>query len=88
MEQGIIDLLKSLKNQKEISQKKYYNLYSSGSKPEILYGLGKLPKALEDGVPTFRPILPAIGTLTYKLAMFCDKDHLLKTLKNLILILL
>ena len=28
---------------------------------------------MEDGVPTFRPILSAKGTPTYKLAKFCDK---------------
>ena len=36
MEQRIIDLLKSLKNQNEISEKNYDNFYSSGSKPAIL----------------------------------------------------
>ena len=38
----IIDLLKSLKIQNEISEKNHRNLYSSGSKPGILYGLGKI----------------------------------------------
>ena len=42
-------------------------------KKKILYGLGKIQKALDDGIPTFRPILSAIGTPTYKLAKFCDK---------------
>ena len=54
MEERIIDLLKSLKNQNKISEKKY-NLYPSDSKP----GLGKIHKSLEDGIPTFRPILSA-----------------------------
>ena len=73
MKQRIIDLLKSLKNQNEISEKNYDNLYPSDSKPRIFYALGKIHKALEDGIPTFRPILSAIGTPTYKLAKFCDK---------------
>ena len=42
-------------------------------KSGILYGLGKIHKALEDRIPTSRPILSAIGTPTYKLANFCDK---------------
>ena len=73
MEQRIIDILKSLKNQNEISEKNYDTLYSSGSKPGILYRLGKIHKALEDGIPTFRPILSAIGTPTFKLAKLSDK---------------
>ena len=73
IEQRIIDLLISLKNQNEIPKKNYDNLYPSGLKPGILYGLGKIHKVLEDGIPTFRPILSAIGTPTYKLAKFCDK---------------
>ena len=73
MEQRIIDLLKKLKNQNKISEINYDNLYPSGSKPGILYGLGKTQKALKDRVRTFRPILFAIGAPTYKLAKFCDK---------------
>ena len=73
MEQCIIDLLKSLKNQNEISEKNYDNLYPSGSKPGILCGLGKIHKALGNGIPTFCPVLSAIGTPTYNLAKFCDK---------------
>ena len=72
MEQRIIDLLKSLGNQNEISEKNY-NLYPSCSKPGLLYGLGKTQKALEDWIPTFSLILSAIDTSTYKLAKFCDK---------------
>ena len=30
-------------------------------------------KALEDGIPSFHPILSAIGTPTYNLAKFCDQ---------------
>ena len=73
MEQRIIDLFKSFKNQNEISEKNYGNLYASGSKPGILYVLVKIHKALEDGIPTFCPILFAVGTTIYKLAKFCDK---------------
>ena len=37
-------------------------------------------KALEDGIPSFHPILSAIGTPTYNLAKFCDQ--LLKPLTS------
>ena len=48
-------------------------MYPPGSKPGILYGYGKIHRALEDGISTFHPILSAIGTSTYKWAKFCDK---------------
>ena len=66
MEQHIIDLLK-------ISEKNYDNLYPSGSKPGIFYGVGKIHKVLEDVIPNFCPILSVIGMRTYKLAKLCDK---------------
>ena len=42
MEERIIRLLKSLEDQGEISEKERNDLYSSGSKPGILYGLAKI----------------------------------------------
>ena len=57
----ITELLRSLKHQNEISEKNYDNLYPSGSKRGILYGLGKIHEVLEVGLPTFRPIFSAIG---------------------------
>ena len=80
MEERIIRLLKSLEDQGEISEKERNDLYPSGSKPGVLYGLAKIHKALEDGTPSFRPILSAIGTPTYNLAKFCDQ--LLKPLTS------
>ena len=35
-----------------------------------MYGLAKVHKIVTDGGPSFRPLLPAIGTLKYKLAKF------------------
>ena len=35
-----------------------------------MYGLGKVHKIVTDGLPSFIPILSAIGTQTYKLAKF------------------
>lgn len=62
MEELIIDLPKSLKNQNGISEKNYDNLYLLGSKPGICHGLARIHKAHEDRIPTFCPILFAIGT--------------------------
>ena len=76
MEERLIRLLKSLEDQGEISEKEKNDLSDSNlsdSKPGVLYGLAKIHKALEDGIPSFRPIFSAIGTPTYKLAKFCDQ---------------
>ena len=73
MEERIIHLLKSLDGQDGISEKEKNELYPSGSKPGLLYGLTKIHQALEDGTPSFCPILAAIGTPTYNLAKFCDQ---------------
>ena len=73
MEERIIRLLKSLEDQSEIFEKERNDLYSSGSKPGVLYGLAKIHKALEDGIPSFHPIRSTIGTPTYNLAKFCDQ---------------
>ena len=51
-----------MKFQGEISEKERNDLYPSGSRPGVLYGLAKIYKALEDGIPSFRPILSAIET--------------------------
>ena len=80
MGERIIRLLKSPEGQGEISEKEKNDLYPSGSKPGVLYVLAKIHKALEDGTPSFRPILSAIGTPTYNLAKFCDQ--LLKPLTS------
>ena len=73
MEEQSIRLFKSVEDQGEISEKEKNDLYPSGSKPGVLYGLAKIHKALEDGAPSFRPILSVIGTPTYNLAKFCDQ---------------
>ena len=80
MEKPIIRLLKSLEDQNEISEKEKSGLYPSVSQPGVPYGLAKIHKALEHGVPSFQPVLSAIVTPTYKLAKFCDQ--LLKPLKS------
>ena len=70
MENRIIDVLKKLKKKKIIYENKYEDLYPVGSRPGILYGLAKIHKPIKDGVPSFRLILSAIGTPTYKLSKF------------------
>ena len=80
MEKRIISLLKSLEDQGEISEKGKNDLYPSRSKPGVLYRLAKIQKALEDGIPSFRPILSTIGTPTYKLAKY--RDQLPKPVTN------
>ena len=70
MENRIIDVLKNLKKKKIISENKYEDLHPVGSRPGILYGRAKIHKPIKDGVPSFRPILSAIGTLTYTLSKF------------------
>ena len=79
----IIRLLKSLEDQSEISEEERNDLYPSGSKPGVSYGLAKIHKALEDGTPSFCPILSAIGTPTYHPAKFYDQ--LLKPLTRTII---
>ena len=64
LKEGIMRLLKSLEDQGEISEKEINDLYPSGAKPGVLYGLAKIHKVLVDGTPSYRPILSAIGTLT------------------------
>ena len=66
----ITDVLKKLKKKKTISEKKYEDIYPVGSSPGILYSRVKIHKPINDGVPSFRPILSAIGAPTYKLCKF------------------
>ena len=63
MEEPIIRLLKSLEDQGEISEKEKHDLYLSGSKLGVLYGLPKPHITREDGIRSFRQILSAIRHL-------------------------
>ena len=42
----------------------------TGSRPGVLFGLGKVHKETKNGLPPFRPIFSTIGTPAYKLAKF------------------
>ena len=70
MENRVADVLKNLRDKKEISIQQYKDLSPLGSRPGIMYGLAKVHKIVTDGLPSFRPILSAISTPTYKLAIF------------------
>ena len=70
MENRVTAVLKNLRDKKEISSEQYKDLSLSGSRPAIMYGLAKVHKVATDDLPSFRPILSAIGTPTYKLAKF------------------
>ena len=66
MENRVTDVLKNLRNKKEISMEQYKDLSPSGSRSGIMYSLAKVHKIVTDVLPSFRPTLPAIGTPTYK----------------------
>ena len=72
MEQRIINLLKSLKNLHEILEKNFNDLYLSGLKLGILYGLVN-SQGFGGSNSNFHPVLSLLGMPTYKLAKFCDK---------------
>ena len=82
-----IDLLKKLKNKNAIIEETYNKLRLVGSRPGIFYGSAKVHKPLKNGLPSFRPILSAIGTSTYKLAKH-KMSLLLKILSPLLMKLL
>ena len=70
MENRVGDVLENLRDKKQISIEQYKDLSLWGSRPGIMYGSAKVHKIVTDGLPSFRPILSAIGTPTYKLAKF------------------
>ena len=69
----------------------YKDLNFSGARPGIMYGWVKVHKIVTDDLLSFRPILSAISTPTYKLANFLvpileplkPMSKLLKTLSHL-----
>ena len=72
MENWVTDVLKTLRDKKEISIEQCKDLNPSGSRPGIIYTLAKVHIIVRDGLPSFRPIFSAISTPTYKLAKFLD----------------
>ena len=70
LEKKIASDLKLLKDEEFIDKTTYKNIKPVGSRPGVLYGLGKVYKETKNGLPPFHPILSAIGMPTYKLAKF------------------
>ena len=73
LEKKITSELKLLKDKEIIEKSTYKSIKPVGSKPGILYGLGKIHKEPLNGIPPFRPILSAVSTPTNKLAKFLLK---------------
>ena len=73
LEKRITSELKLLKDKEIIDKSIYKSIKPVGSRPGVLYGLGKIHKETRNGIPPFRPILSAIGTPTYNLAKFLLK---------------
>ena len=69
-EKRITSDLKLLKSEEMIDKATYRNIKPVGSRSGILYGIGKVNRETKNGPPPFPPILPAIGTSTYKLEKF------------------
>ena len=70
LEKRITSALKLLKDKEIIDKSTYKSIKPIGSRPGILYGSSKIHKETRNGLPSFRPILSAIDTPTYKLAKF------------------
>ena len=64
LEKRITSELKLLKDKEIIDKSTYKSIKPVGSRPGILYGLGKIHKETCNGIPPFCPILSAIGTPT------------------------
>jgi len=65
-EDQLNNMLRKLKDSHSIDKDTYSHLFTSGSKPGVLYGL---PKVHKTGCP-LRPILSAIGTLNYNISKY------------------
>ena len=72
LEKRITTDLKLLNYKEIIDKATYKNIKPVGSRPGILYGLGKVHKEAKIGLPPFRSILSAIRTPTYKFTTTFD----------------
>ena len=70
IENRVTDVLKNLRDKREISIEQYKGLTPSGSRTGIIHALATVRKIDTDGLPSFRPILLGIGTPIYQLAQF------------------
>ena len=69
-EKRLKKIIKPLYEKYCFTKSEYLKICPTGSKPGILYGQAKVHKSVEDNFPSFRPILSAIGTPAYDLAIF------------------
>ena len=61
MENRVTDVLKNLRDKREISIEQYKDLNPSRLRPGIMYGLAKVHKIVTDDLPFFRLIcLPSV----------------------------
>ena len=79
-EKRVDNILKKLVASNSISEETRKSLKPVGTRPGIIYGLCKVHKDIIDNCPSFRPILSAINTATYKLAK--SLVPILKSLTN------
>ena len=66
----IKNILKSLHDEESLPDILYKKISPVGCCPGILYGQAKVHKPVINNCPSFRPILDAINTPSYKLAKF------------------
>ena len=70
LEKRITSNLKLLKVEEIVDNATFKNIKPVGSRPGVLYGLGKVHKETKNKLPPFCQILTAIGMPAYKLAKF------------------
>ena len=68
IEKRITSDLKLLKNEEVVDKAAYKNTKPAGSRPDVLYMLGKVYKKTKNGLTPFRSILSAIDIPSYKLS--------------------
>ena len=66
----IKNVIKKIKDKGNLSLSDYERISPVGTRPGILYGLPKVHKPVINNIPSFRPILSAINTPSYKLAKY------------------
>ena len=73
LDKRITSELTLIKDKEIIDKSTYKSIKPVGSRTGILCGSCKIHKETRNGLPSFRPILSAIDTPTYKLAKFLLK---------------
>ena len=69
-EKRVDRVLRKLVESKSMTEKIRKSLKPVGSRPGVMYGSCKVHKVSVENCPSFRPILSALNTLTYKLVKF------------------